>query len=687
MAQQGHVAASEKHEDAVLGARCGVDDILEDAEVAVVPPDGKQVGALGAAGAEARSKVVPVPAPQQCGLRQHQEVLEHRERGFDGVDGGIQLLVARVPIAVAQRVDGRAEVPERIDQRDARRVLHHHVGSIHGVDFRKTRGLCHAVAHLVYFVARGAVAAREVFIVKRVVEILPAAFDVHTCGLEAGDDVGELLQLALAPRREHVDELRRIDLVAVLVGIGKMKGAEQQHLGGLPRAGHQDLVGMGRADLFPVHLLGDGAGAGEQGEHQEQGFHTVIFCKPAPPRAVYKKRSANGGAPPANRRGSVHASFADKMSAFADKAPRHAPGVVIWLMTRRQLTYTYALILVVLVWGIDGINALKFGERVELRSVFSVFNLSQLVYAAGTLVATRLILRRLRPRPVLAAAALAALIPAFVLLRYGMEELLFPAAFGYRNYNPNTPFGFYFLDNIYYALVYMVLGSIVYFADESMRGRRQARELEQRGREAELAFLRAQVNPHFLFNALNNIYALSYKSSPKAPEAILKLSELMRYMLYERKELLPAATEWEYVEHFIGLQQLRYERPLRIDLRLEGDAEICLLPPYLLLAFVENAFKHGDAAEPMRFHLKAAAGRLRFSAANSIGRQQKDSGSGIGLANVRRRLELLYPGRHELLTRAQGGLFEVSLELEGTPAGSRAIRQPQTTPDYARSHS
>ncbi|RYY41029.1 MAG: histidine kinase [Chitinophagaceae bacterium] len=202
---------------------------------------------------------------------------------------------------------------------------------------------------------------------------------------------------------------------------------------------------------------------------------------------------------------------------------------------------------------------------------------------------------------------------------------------------------------MYYACLYIVMGALLFFADEALTARLRQAELLGRNREAELAFLRAQVNPHFLFNSLNNIYALSYKGSPKAPEAILKLAELMRYMLYEKKTFLPAATEWDYVEHFIALQQLRYDYPLAVEIRKTGNADAWELPPYLLIAFVENAFKHGDLnGKPLTIGFDAGAHAFAFSLCNAIGRQQKDAGGGIGLSNLRRRLELLYPGRHAL---------------------------------------
>ncbi|RYY93654.1 MAG: histidine kinase [Chitinophagaceae bacterium] len=341
-------------------------------------------------------------------------------------------------------------------------------------------------------------------------------------------------------------------------------------------------------------------------------------------------------------------------------------------MTRKQLTWTYALLLFLMVWGLDLVATIKYSRPLRLIDVFGVFSLSQLAYGLGTLLATRFVFRRFFNSGRYGAwvLALLLLVPAFVLFRYGIEERLYPAVFGYRNYGANTAFSFYFLDNVYYALVYIVLGAFVFFADEATGARKQQQQLAEKSREAELAFLRSQIQPHFLFNSLNNIYALSYAGSPRAPEAILKLSELMRYMLYEKKEALPLRTEWEYVQHFIALQQLRYAGGVDVHAEETGPIDAWMLPPYLLIAFVENAFKHGDfsSGKPLGIRLNAGEHELYFYVSNAIGRQQKDAAGGIGLENVRRRLELLYPGRHRLATEVQDGHFRVSLQLTKAPA-------------------
>ncbi|RYZ17309.1 MAG: hypothetical protein EOO16_24410, partial [Chitinophagaceae bacterium] len=131
-------------------------------------------------------------------------------------------------------------------------------------------------------------------------------------------------------------------------------------------------------------------------------------------------------------------------------------------MTRQQRILAYGSMLFLLLWGIDLLNMLKFGTRPKWLDLFNLFTLSGALYILGTLLAARWLLRRTQERRALLLAGIPALIIAFILLRYGLEELLFPALFGYRNYNPATPFLFYSLDNIYYASVYIVLGTLIY---------------------------------------------------------------------------------------------------------------------------------------------------------------------------------------------------------------------------------
>ncbi|MCF3108802.1 histidine kinase [Niabella sp. CC-SYL272] len=185
---------------------------------------------------------------------------------------------------------------------------------------------------------------------------------------------------------------------------------------------------------------------------------------------------------------------------------------------------------------------------------------------------------------------------------------------------------------------------------------------------AEVAFLRSQVNPHFLFNALNNLYALTLKKSDEAPGVVLKLSELMEYMLYESNEAyIPLEMELGYLHNYMELERLRTNHQADIRVHVEGVAERCFIPPFLILPLLENAIKHGlGRANGNAFlHLDiqidgALTVILTNSTAHSTSAERK---GGIGLQNLKKRLELLYPGRYTLQTKEPPGVYIAFLKI------------------------
>ncbi len=225
----------------------------------------------------------------------------------------------------------------------------------------------------------------------------------------------------------------------------------------------------------------------------------------------------------------------------------------------------------------------------------------------------------------------------------------------------------FFLDNLFFTAAYLLYGVVFYFVRYAWHKEVEQKDLLLQNRQAELSFLRSQINPHFLFNSLNNIYSLVYDHSPNALPAIAGLSELLRYMLYDNKELVPLEKELAYIEKYIGLQKLRFEHPVEAQLQVKGNISAVTIAPLLLVPFIENAFKHGDFAEGGRgldASLYAVGNKVYFYCFNTKGLGQKDAGGGIGLANIQRRLQLLYPGRHALQIEDNQHSFTVNLELQ-----------------------
>ena len=205
------------------------------------------------------------------------------------------------------------------------------------------------------------------------------------------------------------------------------------------------------------------------------------------------------------------------------------------------------------------------------------------------------------------------------------------------------------------------------FLKDWMRQERQWQEKEKQHIQTELNFLRSQIHPHFFFNTLNNLYSLTVRKSDQAPEVVLKLSELMSYMLYESGTPMVALDrEIANLENYIALEKLRFGSRLTLCFEKKGDTGFFQIPPLLLITFVENSFKHGLKGKMGRVRidicLRVEKGLLFFNVCNPAGQEESAPG-GIGLKNVRRRLDILYEGRYDLRLERTDDLFEIKLKI------------------------
>ncbi|MEM7486059.1 MAG: histidine kinase [Bacteroidota bacterium] len=230
------------------------------------------------------------------------------------------------------------------------------------------------------------------------------------------------------------------------------------------------------------------------------------------------------------------------------------------------------------------------------------------------------------------------------------------------------------LKNISYAITtvvsfsFFLLGGVLGLTKDLYRREKLNNEKEVQRQETELQFLRAQLNPHFLFNSLNSIYSLVRNKSREAPEAVITLSELMRYMLYEaKKEQVPLSKEIDYIKNYFQLQILRLSDSENVKIKISGSYEKKLIAPLLLIPFVENAFKYGTdfkGTTYVNISLKVVDKSLFFNVKNKIGVYKKDDfNSGIGLENIKNRLSLLYPNSHVLKINKNNGYHTIDLEL------------------------
>lgn len=255
----------------------------------------------------------------------------------------------------------------------------------------------------------------------------------------------------------------------------------------------------------------------------------------------------------------------------------------------------------------------------------------------------------------------------FLLLRSSLEEVIYPLWLGFDNYYDGTSVGFYMVDNIYYGVPFIFFSAAIYFVQEAFTKKKQNDLLKREARQAELSFLKNQINPHFLYNSLNYIYSLAIPVSEQLSDAVLKLSDMMRYTLKEHPGgLVPIAQEWQYIQDYVSFFRMRFEPGFYVELQAHGTKEQ-RIPALLLIPFVENAFKHGatdNPKHPIRIHLEVNSKRLTFTVSNKVSNKQRDHSSGIGLANVKRRLQLIYPDRHELLVAGNGRTYKVTLIIQ-----------------------
>ncbi len=233
--------------------------------------------------------------------------------------------------------------------------------------------------------------------------------------------------------------------------------------------------------------------------------------------------------------------------------------------------------------------------------------------------------------------------------------------------------GYYFIayysfwDISLYFVIYLFTTSLLRLARSWFR----LKDIETEKNKAELKALHAQINPHFLFNSLNSIYALSRKHSDEVPGKIVQLSDLMRHIIYDSEnDFIPLEKEIEMLKNYIGLQNLRSAQKSRIIFETSGEIEGKMIAPMLLLPFVENSFKHGIKGGGddvfVRIELQIINDELLMEVENNKGKSADplEEQKGIGIENVRKRLSLIYPGRHNLKISDAERTFTIKLKLQ-----------------------
>lgn len=224
------------------------------------------------------------------------------------------------------------------------------------------------------------------------------------------------------------------------------------------------------------------------------------------------------------------------------------------------------------------------------------------------------------------------------------------------------------------TLFIVIFVGMLRFAVEWFELEARRREIENEKLISELNFLKAQINPHFLFNTLNNLYYLVFTKSDNATEVISKLSQMMRYMIYETNhEKVAMSKEIEYMQNYIDLEKLRLSNQVPIQLTVEGDPSQATISPLIFITFLENAFKHGvSSSKPgawVNVAIHVSKTECAYEVINSkiaSAHPNANGKSGIGLQNVKRRLELSYPGKYDLKIDDLADQYKVSLKIDLT---------------------
>lgn len=225
-------------------------------------------------------------------------------------------------------------------------------------------------------------------------------------------------------------------------------------------------------------------------------------------------------------------------------------------------------------------------------------------------------------------------------------------------------------DNILPHFFLVIAGAAVKLMSDYGKLQQRMAETAKEKAEAELNFLKSQINPHFVFNSLNSVYFLINKDNPEARDALHKFSEMLRYQLYEMNgRQVPVEKEVKYLKDYMDLQQLRKDEKYAVQFQCSDAVRGFSIEPLLLIPLVENAFKHishyNDKMNYVHVSMNRENGSFRFAVQNSRESQPStEKQGGIGLQNVKRRLELLYPGKHELDIRETAGDFTVNLNIQ-----------------------
>jgi len=291
---------------------------------------------------------------------------------------------------------------------------------------------------------------------------------------------------------------------------------------------------------------------------------------------------------------------------------------------------------------------------------FTVYAINYLVFAPRFLKLNKI------PQYI---AAFLFMVLLFAAVRFFLEEILSFHLFGANNYNLDRDniVVIYLMDSAGYTVRPCLFSGLVYWFFRYKEKTQQVHELKTQHQEAQMAMLRSQIGPHFLFNTLNGFYSDLYDKNPEEAKGILKLSQLLRYVTYEAKEsFMPLKKEISFIEDYLYFYKKRYEDNFYVDLIIDGKIKDEKIPSLVLIHFVENVCKHGvlnDTKKPASIHIKITDSNLEIRTENSKNPSEKYMDKGIGTENIKNRLKVLFKEDFHLEYTEDEMLFRTYLKM------------------------
>ncbi len=254
-------------------------------------------------------------------------------------------------------------------------------------------------------------------------------------------------------------------------------------------------------------------------------------------------------------------------------------------------------------------------------------------------------------------------------MKYLLQEIFFPWLFDFNSIKlESTSILQYLEENFFMAFVPAAAGTILHYFEQRRINEADQLKLINEKNEAELAFLRSQINPHFLFNTMSALHTRAFRLDPALADSIIKLSDVLRYTLKSsQSHQISIQDELKLIQDLISIYKERFGEHCYANLYIRGTEFSQKFEPLLLMPFVENAFKHGvysDELNPINFKLEVEKGSLFFSVKNKTKHQIKDEVSGIGIVNLKKRLQLMYPNKYELVINDDGNYYFASLKIQ-----------------------